>query len=122
MVRRVTWDDEGLVRAIDAIPKRVNAFIYASARYHAQRGQTYARQNASWTDRTSNARNGLFGKAIRNGNTTAIVIGGTVTYQPWLEVRFSGRYAIIGPTIRHEGPEFMRTLSRGFDVIFGGSS
>lgn len=119
--RKVTWDDDKLVKVLKGIPVKMGAFIYASCRYHSTRAQTYARQNAPWKDRTSNARNGLFAKTVKGKDTYAIVVFGTVTYQPFLEVRWSGRYAIIRPTVQNEGPELMKTLSKGFAVIFGGN-
>lgn len=64
--------------------------------------ETYARGNASWTDRTGNARAGLMakhtGEAMR---WHELVIYNSMSYGIWLEVRFSGRYAIIGPTMAH---------------------
>lgn len=117
MGKSFEWDDGGLIKNLKAMDNKMDAFIFASISYHAQRAQSYARQNARWTDRTGNARNGLFGKAIRNKPSYALVVGGTVTYQPWLEVRWSGRYAIIVPTLRREGSALMNTLSKGFSAI-----
>lgn len=119
MAKNIKWDDEIGPKLVKAEPRLV-AFLYASCAYHARRGQTFARKNAKWTDRTSNARNGLFGKPFKDGRKKfGLVIFGTVTYQPWLEIRFSGRYAIIGPTIRHEAPELMQTVSTAYATIFG---
>ena len=115
-----TWGDGGIVEKLEGADKRAEAFIHATVVYHASRAQTYARQNAPWTDRTSNARNGLFGRAAGGGKRHALIVGGTVSYQPYLEARWSGRYAIIGPTLKHEGPELMKTLQQGFGKIFGG--
>jgi hypothetical protein len=123
MANRVTWDDRAIVKTLNSITPKMDAFIYATCQYHASGAQTYARKNAKWTDRTSNARNGLFGKALRDraGGRYGIVVFGTVNYQPWLEVRFSGRYAIILPTIQDRGPKLMKTLEKGFATIFGAS-
>ena len=117
--RKITWDDKELSDKLLGSEKRLRAFVYASCAYHGRRAQRWGRKNAKWTDRTSNARNGLFGKAFKRGDVTGFVFYGTVTYQPFLEVRFSGKYAIIGPTIRQEAPELMKTVSKGFDVVFG---
>ena len=86
-------------------------------RYHATRARGYARKNAPWTDRSTNARNGLFAEASSAGSMHRITVGHTVPYGIWLEVRWSGRYAIIRPTIDHEGPEVMASVSQLFSRV-----
>jgi len=85
--------------------------------FHATKAQEYARSNAPWTDRTSNARNGLFAVSRPSHPTYRIIVGHRVPYGIWLEVRWSGRYAIIRPTIDHQGPEVMKTLGKIFDKM-----
>lgn len=66
---------------------------------------THARVNAPWTDRTGNARNGLFAQHLSEPMVIhQLVIYHTMPYGVWLEVRWSGRYAIIGPTMVHIAP------------------
>lgn len=117
MANGITWDDRALLNNLRTFDARVDRAIVATMKYHATRAVAFARQNAPWTDRTTNARNGLFARQEKDGSTHRIVIGHTVPYGIWLEVRFSGRYAIIRPTIDHEGPEVMRTISRLYDRI-----
>ena len=114
----INWDDS-ITPKLAKADTRAKAFLFTAAKYHARRGQTYARENAPWKDRTSNARNGLVGQGFKDRNIFGFVIAGTVTYQPFLETRFSGRYAIILPTLKHEGPEFMKTASRMLEAVFG---
>lgn len=95
------------MKALDA---RMERGITAATAFHATRAQSYARANAPWVDRTSNARNGLFAKAEKSGSKYRIVVSHSVPYGVWLEVRFSGRYQIIRPTVDHEGDALMRTL------------
>lgn len=72
--------------------------------------ESYMRQNASWTDQTGNARNGLFarpyGENVSAGTSLHMGINlfHTVPYGIYLETRFSGKYAIIVPTIHAKGP------------------
>jgi hypothetical protein len=79
-------------------------------KYEAPQVQSYMRTNAPWTDRTGNARQGLFAKPESEGFLHKITCFGSVPYQIWLEVRHSGRYAIIGPTIKKEGRRVMRDV------------
>lgn len=84
--------------------------------YHATRAVAYARQNARWTDRTGNARNGLFARVNRSSmGKYELVLGHSVPYGLWLEVRWSGRYAIIKPTLDATGRELMTTMGRLFN-------
>lgn len=114
---KIRWDNGRLFSNIRAIDKRMNMFVAATMRMHAKRAQAYARRGAPWTDRTGNARSGLQGVYEGGGTQHKIVVTHSVSYGIWLEVRFSGRYAIISPTIANEGPEVMNTLSQGFARI-----
>lgn len=112
MANGITWDDRELIANLRSFDSRVNRAIAAAMKFHATRARAYARTNAPWTDRTSNARNGLFAKAQSSGGSHRIIVGHTVPYGVWLEVRWSGRYAIIRPTIDQEGPQVMQTVSQ----------
>lgn len=72
---------------------------------------SYARSHAQWVDRTGNARNGLMAKHISTPlQSHALVVFHTMPYGFFLEVRWSGRYAIIGPTIQASAPELSRMI------------
>ena len=115
----VQWDDRALINHLKTFNARADRAITAAIGYHATQAQAYARTNAPWTDRTSNARNGLFAKAERKVPHYRIIISHSVPYGVWLEIRWSGRYAIIRPTVDHEGPELMKTVSGLFTSMFG---
>lgn len=82
--------------------------------------------NAPWTDQTSNARNGLKARAVIGGNSSfgfkaeyAVVLFHTMPYGIWLEVRNSGKYAIILPVLQRQGPRAMNLLSK---ILHGGAT
>lgn len=112
------WEDEGLLKNLQTFNTRADRALTASITYHAGRAEAYAKRNAPWRDRTSNARNGLFATARRKPPSYRIIVGHSVPYGIWLEVANSGRYQIIRPTIDHEGPELMKTVSKMFSVMF----
>lgn len=112
------WDDRALYNKLRTFNARADRFITAATAYHATRAVTYARTNAPWQDRTTNARNGLFARAERDAPVYRIIIGHSVPYGVWLEVRWSGRYQILRPTVDHEGPELMRTVSTMYSRMF----
>lgn len=89
----------------------LRASVWVQMQKGAIEGQNYMRTKAPWTDRTGNARQGLFGRAYKNGlNGYVIVYYGTAPYQIWLEVANSGRYKIIEPTLQVMGPKVMADL------------
>jgi hypothetical protein len=80
--------------------------------------QNSARGNAPWTDRTSNARTGLFGTAERDAAQQLVTIylshGADIDYGKWLELANAGKYAVIMPTIEAYLPELRAEL----DALF----
>lgn len=80
--------------------------------FYRDRAVTQMRQNASWTDRTGNARNGLAGDVTSDSSGGVLVLYHTVPYGIWLEIRWSGRYAIVGPTMNEIGPKIMSMIAQ----------
>lgn len=73
--------------------------------------EAYAKEHAPWQDQSGDAREGLTAEAVSEGLfQKAIYLYHTVDYGIWLEIRWSGMYAIIIPTIEHMGPVVMAEL------------
>ena len=107
----IDWNPGDLVANLDEFSPRVERALTAIMAFEAPQVEGYARTNATWTDRTGNARGGLTARAFRRGNNFGITLAHGAAYGIWLEVRFSGRYAIIAPTIAAKGPEVMHTAA-----------
>lgn len=106
----VKWTNT-LGKGLKVGDKSLQAAVWTVMQRGAIEGQNHMRTNAPWTDRTGNARQGLFGRAYRNGvSGYVIVYYGTVPYQIWLEVANSGKYKIINPTLQVMGPRVMANL------------
>lgn len=105
------WTDRDLQNKLGKFDERVEAATFATMEMYAPKVQSDARTNAPWTDRTSNARNGLMAQANNRGTVHEIVLFHSVPYGPWLEVRNSGRFRIIVPTIEKMGPIVMGALT-----------
>lgn len=93
---------------LDIADEKALAAIDIAMDYYVLRAVNYMRTHARWTDRTSAARNGLLAKRFGHGDGSSIVMYHSVPYGIWLEVRWSGRYAIIGPTMHEIGPQLQR--------------
>lgn len=96
---------------IDKLFPALGILAKAATEKKASDAERYMKTNASWQDQTGNARNGLTAKPFAEGNNFGIDLFHSVPYGIWLEVRFSGRYAIIDPTLPVIGGEFMQLLN-----------
>jgi hypothetical protein len=112
-----SFNADTLVKNLDLLPQRMERVIIAAIEYHATRGEAALRKGARWTDRTSNARNGLFTATSHSRTKHTITFYHSVPYGIWLEVRWAGRYAIIMPTVRSEGALLMKTLDKAMARI-----
>lgn len=99
-----------LTPGLVTFPFKLDTALRGVMEYHEPRVESFMRTNAPWTDRTTNARNGLNAKAISGDGKYAIVCFHTMPYGPWLELSNNGKYRIIVPTIVHEGREVMKTV------------
>lgn len=116
----ITWGGTLPVN-LKLFPARMDSSIKAAFEYHRGHLESSMKRNASWTDRTSNARNGLRatveGKGNALGGTYTLAASHSVPYGIFLELRWSGRYAIIMPSLEAEEPKLMKTLSMLFAQI-----
>jgi hypothetical protein len=67
--------------------------------YWSSKAASEMRSNAKWTDQTGNARNGLNATVYDSDKYVDLIFYHSVPYGVFLEVRWSGKYAIIGPTM-----------------------
>jgi hypothetical protein len=107
---RIVWTGEDLGKETAKCAALTKGAVTALMRYEAAEGQNYMRTNAPWTDRTGNARQGLFGRAFSEAKSYTIVLYHTMPYGIFLETRWSGRYAIIEPAVQHVGHNVMESL------------
>lgn len=110
---------EGLARAIELYGDRVLVAVQAVAGRIATEMEGDAKGSAPWTDRTGNARSGLFGTAERDVAQRLVVIflshGPDIDYGVWLELAHGGNYQVILPTIERHLP----ALKAELQAIFG---
>jgi hypothetical protein len=113
----IRWNTTDLQVGLETFDRKFHTAIEQVVDYQARQSETYMRTNARWTDRTTNARNGLHARTSRDRNTYTIVLAHSVPYGIWLEVRWSGKYGIIPEAVRQGGHELMRLISRLFNMI-----
>lgn len=108
----MTWSGDLTEQRIQQIGPQVKRAMVAAANRTAPQAEAWMRSNASWRDQTGNARNGLRGQVEVSTNSVAIILHHSVPYGIWLEVRWSGRYAIIEPAITEFAPKFVGMVAR----------
>ncbi len=111
--RSVVWvtAPSDLAEAVEAYGDKVHVAVRAVADYVAQKLQDEARLNAPWTDRTGNARSGLYALVEETAeHLVSIYLSHTMDYGKWLELAHSQRYQIIMPTIEANVPVLERML------------
>jgi len=110
---------EQLARAMQDHDQKVKRIIAGQFLWAEGEAVTYAKRNAPWTDRTGNARAGLFAKAssIDRGMAFELVMAGSVFYQIFLETRFSGKYAILMPTVNYIGKLMLERIGHALQRL-----
>lgn len=110
---------EALAKAIEQYGDKVLVAVQAVAGRIATQMEGDARNSAPWTDRTGNARSGLFGTAERDAARKLVVIylshGPDIDYGVWLELAHGGNFQIIMPTVERHLPDIHADLQ----AIFG---
>lgn len=97
---------------LDTFNPRVNSAITAAFEYQAPKSEARMKMTAPWTDRTTNARSGLFTVPTHTGNHHELLLSHLVAYGIYLETRFSGKYAVVGPEIIRAGEDIKRLLTK----------
>ena len=116
----VRWETppSALAQAVERYGDRVLTAVAAVAQYAATQMQNQAKADATWTDRTGNARTGLFGTSeadfARHVVTIYLSHGATIDYGLWLEIANSGTYAVIMRTMETHYQDVMDMLREVF--------
>lgn len=111
--------DTSKFKSVKAMDRKLERAAFATLKRYAPRVERYAKHNAPWTDRTTNARNGLFAKAAKLGDRMAIILAHSADYGIYLEegTEHASSYAIIRPTIRLYGPKVLATYTKLLDRL-----
>ena len=79
----------------------------------------WMKNNAPWTDRTGNARAGLFTTMHSDAEVIDLVFAHSVWYGVFLELANSGKYGIITQAIQFWGDEIMSRIRDTFNHLEG---
>ena len=106
-----------LTRGLERMQNKSDAAIRAFAETGGLKMQSYAQQNAKWTDRSGAARQRFKSGVERRESGYWIRLSYGVDYGIWLELAHEKKYAILPETIRAVGqeeimPAFERFIER----------
>jgi hypothetical protein len=108
----IRWTSDTLTPGLRMFAPKVHAAIGAAMKFHEPQVESYMKTNAVWTDRTSNARNGLTATYVFDAPSTHVIVCyHMMPYGIWLEIANAGRFRIIIPTIINQGREVMLTIA-----------
>lgn len=111
MALRIDYDQSTLSSGIDDMAVKLGATVLMYASTKSVEIAAKMKQNRPWTDRTGMAKAMLNTKVSQpDENTIRITLAHGVEYGIWLELAHEKNYAIIGPTIEHEGPHIVSDL------------
>jgi hypothetical protein len=98
---RIEWSGtEEMLANMDEYGRRVKLALVKVAQYWEPIIEAEAKENAPWTDRTANARQGLraFHQELTEGSVI-LYLKHSISYGVYLELMYQGRYAIIMDTL-----------------------
>lgn len=110
MARRIIIKDE-ISPNLEVLDERLPAAIEKIFDYFSGKAETEMKSGARWSDRTGNARAGLVSAAERNGDEFTLYFASMASYGIWLEIRWSGKYAIVGPVMESIGPRLAKMIA-----------
>jgi hypothetical protein len=119
----IKYDGSELNEQLAQFGPSINKTLTLTTDFGADRGTAAMKTKAPWTDRTTNARNGLHAGTDHTGSgaigftTHTITFAHGVDYGIWLEVANNGQYQIIMPTVVQVGGEIMKALDDMFKKL-----
>ena len=123
MAATFTWTQgspDQIADVLRALARRAPDVVNDIATSEASRAEAWMKENAPWTDRTGNARQGLFGTSERSGNVITVTLGHTMDYGPYLELgtyRMRPRRVVI-PAHRLWQYKLPEQVARGLMELF----
>ena len=121
MALKLDWNKSLLSKTLEEMKPKIRTATLMFAIREAQQLRSYMQINRPWTDRTGEAKRRLNTAVSQESeDVIRITLAHGVDYGYWLEVAHERKYAIIGPTIKTQGPEIANKFSGFMQKIIGG--
>lgn len=99
-----------MAKRVETYKRNLLAAVFRLAQEWAKQMADEMRATHPWINQTGEAERKLFGRAFRLVAGAVIAIGHGVDYGIYLERRWSGRYAVVMPTIQRNQAQIMKNL------------
>lgn len=110
--------DTSKFKSAKHLDDKIDRAMQGVCRFWDGKIEDYMKTSAPWTDRTTNARNGLASHHVKVGKFRHwILLTHSVHYGIYLETKNNGRYAVIIPTLNVYGPKVMKTFTKIMDRL-----
>ena len=107
------WDMKEFEESINFIQTRFQTSILILCEVAAAKMEEYAKDEAIWIDRTSNARQKLIGQAYYvTMDQVQIAVSHQMDYGIWLELAHGRDYAILETAIEENIDELLNSIKR----------
>lgn len=110
-----TWQvepEDAFVELVQRYDEAIHEGVLQIANLYAPEVASWMKQNASWQDRTGNARQSLDSEVIELTEAIVLAFGHGVDYGRFLENANAGRYAIVGPALDYFAPRIWADVQR----------
>ena len=105
------YNKSSLKKGLDKMGTKLGALLLMYASTKAVEIEAKMKTNRPWTDRTGMAKATLSARVSQpDKDTIRITLAHGVDYGIWLELAHEKNYAIVGPTVREEGPKIVTDL------------
>lgn len=119
--RRGIFDFDSLTPRLQRLLPQLDAAVGEIFDAMALQAESQMRAQATWTDRTGNARNGLMADHVAETMVRhTLVLYHSMPYGVYLEVRWSGRYGVIGPVMLETADHLNQLLALAFARVMRG--
>lgn len=95
-----------------SLAMRKKAALHALGERYAAQLEAHAKEAAPWQDRTSHARQSLFGNVFERNQNIITRLGHGASYGVYLELANQGKYAILLPTVRRFVKDFLEDAKK----------
>lgn len=112
MAVKINYKGSSLDKGLDRMSMKIGTAVLMYANTKAAEIQSKMKVNRPWTDRTGMAKATLTTVVSQpEPATIRVTLAHGVDYGVWLELAHEKNYAIIQPTIKEEGPKFVKDLN-----------
>lgn len=113
----ISFDTKKVLSKLESMQAKTRASLQIIADSAVKAMETYAKDNARWTDRTGNARQRLKGGTRWEESALIAAITHNVYYGMWLELAHGKKYAILEEALNSQAQSLLEAYHRFLDQL-----